>query len=135
MGTGLARLVVQVLHVLLAQLIERAQIEARKPLDAITVDVGDEHFAIGVEPRVSDRQQKMLGAKPAAAPDDHVVGARGVGVDDEAVHIAQVFARRAFHVHSVEVDGLVIDVSGVNVPQPRLWMIHRTSSLRHGAAV
>src|SRR5437870_4838411 len=60
-------LIVQPLELIVRQFFELAAVEARKPLDALALEIRDELQAGGVEADVSDRQKKILRLEPAAA--------------------------------------------------------------------
>ncbi len=116
--------VIDTSQVVLRQLVELVLVEAGKPVDAIAVEVSDERFRIRVEAGVADRQEEMLRLEPAARIHDDVVRPRRVRIDDEPLDVAEVLAGRTLDVHALEIDRVVVNVVGVNIPQPWQRMIH-----------
>src|SRR5207302_7869647 len=60
---------------LIRQTLELILVEARKLIDAIARQVGHQHLALAIEPRMADRQQELLRSKPAPGVDYDVVRA------------------------------------------------------------
>ncbi len=80
---------------------------------------------------MANRQQELLRLEPPAGVHDDVVRPRVGRIDDEALHVAQVFARRAFHIQTIEIDAVVFQVVRVDVLESGAWVIHE-SSIRRG---
>ena len=60
---------------------------------------------------MSDWQQKVLGLEPPSRVHDDVVRPRRIRIDDETIDVAEVLAGRAFDIHPVEIDDVVVQIA------------------------
>src|SRR5206468_5302433 len=89
--TGVHDLLVHPPKLVVGQLFEFAAIESRKVVDAIARDVGDQSSPSAIERRMTDRQEEQLRLEPAAGVHGRIVGTARRAVDDESVHLAELF--------------------------------------------
>src|ERR1700730_2362396 len=84
---------------------------------------------------VSDWQQVVLRSEPAAGVDHDVVRVAGVGVEDEAVHVAELLTGWVLDLEVVELDRRVVEIACLDVPQPRSGMTHRGPPAPSGSKI
>jgi len=123
-------------EILLGELREQTEIKAREPLDALLRHTGDELLRLSVESNVSDWNQNMFGAEPAAGIDHRVVRDGLVHVEHEPFEFAELLARRVLDRIVFERHLRAVEFLGRNIPQTWEWMLHgRTSLTSPGARV
>ena len=75
---------------------------------------------------MADRKQEQPGFEPAARVDGNdSTGRTRNRIDDESINFSETLSGGAFDIHVVEVDNLIVELIGLNIPQPWKWMIQR----------
>src|SRR5262245_40163455 len=114
----------------LAQLLVRhcqelVLVELREQADGILRHVGHQLFLLRVETvDVPDRQQKSLGFQPTTAVDNGVLHRTGLGIDDEAVKLAEFLVSPSVDRQMVELNVSVVQFASVDETEPGT-VLHR----------